>query len=127
MSIVFNNNKAIYLQISDGICDKILLGEYPDESKIPSIRQTAVALEVNPNTVQRSYEWLQQQEIIFTKRGLGYFTNKNALEKVMELRKKEFVKQVLPQVFKNMEMLKISIKDLEKEFIEHTKNKENEN
>lgn len=127
MSVAFSNNKAIYLQIADGICDKILQKEFGNGEKIPSIRQTAVLLEVNPNTVQRSYEWLQQQEVIFTKRGLGYFTTENALEKVIQLRKQEFVQQVLPEVFKNMDLLNVNIQDLQTAYNEHQKKNENEN
>lgn len=121
MSIAFNNNKAIYLQIADSICDKLLLGTYENESKISSIRETAVQLEVNPNTVQRSYEWLQQHEIIFTKRGLGYFTSVDAVDKVIELRKKEFITEVLPEVFKNMELLNLDVEDIKKEYNKYLK------
>ena len=121
MSVAFNNNKAIYLQIANGICDKILLKEYVGESKIPSIRETAVNLEVNPNTVQRSYEWLQQHDIIFTKRGLGYFTHTDAIDKVVILRKKEFVTEVLPEVFKNMQLLNLSVDDLKTEYSNYLK------
>ncbi|MGY6647919.1 GntR family transcriptional regulator [Wenyingzhuangia sp. IMCC45574] len=121
MSIAFNNNKAIYLQIADSICDKLLLGTYENESKISSIRETAVQLEVNPNTVQRSYEWLQQHEIIFTKRGLGYFTSVDAVDKVIELRKKEFITEVLPEVFKNMELLNLDVEDIKQEYNKYLK------
>ena len=116
MSEGFSNNKAIYIQIADRICDKILLEEYPNNSKILSIRDAAVELEVNPNTVQRSYEWLQQNEIIYTKRGLGYFTNEDAKTKVMKIRKQEFVSQVLPEVFKNMQLLNVDLEDVKQEY-----------
>lgn len=127
MSDGFNGNKAIYLQIADRICDKILQGKYPNNSKIQSIRDTAVALEVNPNTVQRAYEWLQQNDIIFTKRGLGYFTSEVAKTKVMSIRKQEFVSQVLPQVFKNMQLLNVDIKDVENEYITYVNKQDDEN
>ena len=63
----FKENKAIYLQIAESICDEILLGTYAEEERIPSVREYASTMEVNSNTVMRSYDWLQQQEIIFTK------------------------------------------------------------
>ncbi len=100
---------------------------YKNATKIPSIRDTAVALEVNPNTVQRAYEWLQQNEIIFTKRRLGYFTHNNAKEHVMEIRKQEFVNQVLPGVFKNMQLLNIDLEEVRKEYTNYLNNKMNEN
>ncbi len=127
MSASFKKNTSIYLQIAESICDKILLKEYLEEEKIPSIRDMAVKLEVNPNTVQRSYEWLQQNEIIFTKRGLGYFVSEKATNKVMEIKRNQFVEHVLPNVFKNMELLQIDIHQFEERFANYLKNKENEN
>ena len=69
----FRDNEAIYLQIAALVSDNILLGKWPGEQKIPSVRDLAVELEVNPNTVMRSYEFLQNQGIIYNKRGLGLF------------------------------------------------------
>ena len=46
----FKESKAIYLQIADRICDEILLGQYPEEERIPSVREYAAIVEVNANT-----------------------------------------------------------------------------
>ncbi len=127
MSGSFKKSTSIYLQIAESICDKILLKEYLEEEKIPSIRDMAVKLEVNPNTVQRSYEWLQQNEIIFTKRGLGYFVSEKATTKVMEIKRNQFVEHVLPSVFKNMELLQIDIHQFEERYMNYLKDKTNEN
>ena len=69
----FKESKAIYLQIADRICDEILLGQYPEEERIPSVREYAAIVEVNANTVMRSFDYLQVQNIIYNKRGIGYF------------------------------------------------------
>ena len=71
----FKENQTIYLQISERICDEILLGKYLEESRIPSVREYAALVEVNANTVMRSYEFLQQQDIIYNKRGIGFFVS----------------------------------------------------
>ena len=55
----FKESKAIYLQIADRICDEILLGQYPEEERIPSVREYAAIVEVNANTVMRSFDYLQ--------------------------------------------------------------------
>lgn len=57
----FNENKAIYLQLSDRIMDSILAGQYTPGGRIPSVREFAASVEVNPNTVVRSYEYLEQK------------------------------------------------------------------
>ena len=57
----FKDSQSIYLQIADYVCEKILLGEWKAEERIPSVRELAVQLEVNPNTVMRTFDFLQQQ------------------------------------------------------------------
>ena len=68
----FKEAKAIYLQIADRICDEILLGQYKEEERIPSVREYAAIVEVNANTAMRSFDYLQSQEVIYNKRGIGY-------------------------------------------------------
>ena len=83
----FKDNKPIYLQIADNIGDKILNGNLQPDGKIPSVREMAADIEVNANTVARTYEFLQQSGIIYTKRGLGYFVAPDAREIIVEQRK----------------------------------------
>ena len=127
MSSVFKKNTSIFLQIAERICDQILLEEFKEEEKIPSIREMAVKLEVNPNTVQRSYEWLTQNEIIYTKRGLGYFTSAEAKKKVMKIKQQQFIEDVLPEVFRNMKLLQIEIPQFEKQYITYLNKNKDEN
>ncbi|KAA2238870.1 GntR family transcriptional regulator [Chitinophaga agrisoli] len=110
----FKENEAIYLQIAAFVCDQILMGKWPADQKIPSVRDMAVELEVNPNTVMRSYEFLQGQEIIYNKRGLGLFVAADAFAKVKAYRKEDFLRQNLPEFFKNMYLLDISIEEISK-------------
>jgi GntR family transcriptional regulator len=112
----FNNTQAIYLQIADYVCDQIQLQRWKDDEKIPSVRELAVLLEVNPNTVMRSYEYLQQQDIIYTKRGMGYFTQANAAKNILNARREQFMQEELPQIFKKMQLLNISLSDMQKQY-----------
>ena len=88
-------NIAIYLQIADRICDEILLGQLGEEERIPSVREYAAIVEVNANTVMRSFDYLQSQNIIFNKRGIGYFVATGAWELIHSLRKDIFLKEEL--------------------------------
>ncbi|UOE46688.1 GntR family transcriptional regulator [Mucilaginibacter sp. SMC90] len=108
----FKDNEAIYLQIAAFVNDQILMGKWPAGQKIPSVRDMAVELEVNPNTVMRSYEFLQGLEIIYNKRGLGLFVADDGFDKVKAYRKENFVRQNLPELFKNMYLLGISIHEI---------------
>ncbi len=117
----FKQKQTIYLQIAENICEKIVQGTYEEENKIPSIRAMGVDLQVNPNTVQRTYEHLQSEGIIYTKRGLGYFVIAGAKTKIMHTRKIKFLDNELPNVFKNMLLLDIDMEAVIKKFNEFKK------
>ena len=87
----FNDNKAIYLQIADRIGDQILAGNLPPDGKVPSVRELAAEIEVNANTVARTYEYLQQSGVIYTKRGLGYFVSPDAKERIVAARRDQLM------------------------------------
>jgi DNA-binding transcriptional regulator YhcF (GntR family) len=108
----FREGQAIYLQIVEYACEQILLKQWLLGNKIISIRDLAVAIEVNPNTVQRAYDFLQQREIIINKRGVGYFVDENAMEKVIAFRKEQFIETELAVFFRNMYLLNISIEEI---------------
>lgn len=112
----FKDNEAIYLQIAAFVCDNILTGKWTAAQKILSVRDLAVELEVNPNTVMRSYEFLQAQEIVYNKRGLGLFVAEDGFEKVKAYRKQSFVQQNLPEFFKNIYLLDIAIDDIRQQY-----------
>ncbi len=82
----FKDSQAIYLQIADYVCEKILLKEWKAHEKIPSVREMAVLLEVNPNTVMRTYDFLQQQDIVYNQRGIGFFVTENAVKHAQQYR-----------------------------------------
>ena len=108
----FNSNKAIYLQIADFICENILLENWKTGERIPSVREFAINIEVNPNTVMRTYSFLQDQDIIFNKRGIGYFISENAFERTLKFKKEELMNQDLPEFVKKMKLLNIDPKDI---------------
>ena len=108
----FKDNKPIYLQIVDLCFKKILKREWKEEQRIPSVRELSVSLEVNPNTVMRSYDYLQSEEIIYSKRGMGYFAKIGAYIHVLELQRKSFYETDLVEIFNTMNLLNISVEDV---------------
>ncbi len=107
-----NSSQAIYLQIADHICEKILLTEWQAEEKIPSVRELAVQLEVNPNTVARTYDFLKQHRIIYDKRGIGYFISPEGVKNTLVYLRQKFNKTELPTIFRTMYLLDVEIEDL---------------
>lgn len=112
----FREKQTIYLQIAEYACDNILLKKWPPLEKIISIRDLAIFMEVNPNTVQRAYDFLQQKEIISNKRGIGYFVEEDAEEKILLFRREQFMENDLPFFFRRLFLLKISMKEIQAQY-----------
>ncbi len=109
----FSENQSIYIQITDYVKDQILLSNWLKEEKIPSVRDLASELQVNPNTVMRAYDILQQEGVIYNKRGIGNHVTSDAPAKILEARKEKFLQSELPAFFKNMLLLGLGIGELE--------------
>ena len=108
----FSEPRGIYLQIADRIRDRILQGEWKAGERIPSIRELAIELGVNPNTVTRSYQALLDWGIVANQRGRGYFVSDRAGERALRAMREEFVRDELPKVVRAMKTLGFGIDEL---------------
>ena len=108
----FRKQKPIYLQIADRLMEQVLAGQLKTDDRMPSVRDVAVQMGVNPNTVVRTYDYLQQEEIIFNRRGVGYFVAEGADQRVLALQRREFLEEELPYIRQRMKTLGISINEL---------------
>lgn len=122
---MFNKDRPIYLQISDRICDEILSGAYAEDQRIPSVRDYATLMQVNINTVMKTYEELSRSEIIYQRRGMGYFVTAGAKSAIRRQRKETFIHKTLAEMFRQMSLLGISIDDVVKEYHASQKPKKN--
>lgn len=110
--MTFNNDKAIYIQIAERLSDEILANQYHEDERIPSVREYGVLLEVNTNTAVKAYELLAAEGVIYNKRGLGYFVSPGAKEQIQKTRKREFMKERLPEMARQMSLLGISLAEV---------------
>ncbi|SHH30979.1 DNA-binding transcriptional regulator YhcF, GntR family [Sporanaerobacter acetigenes DSM 13106] len=74
----FDDKLPIYIQIMNYIKKKIVSGEINGGGKLPSVRELSSELKVNPNTVQRTYQELERENLVFTQRGMGTFVIEDA-------------------------------------------------
>lgn len=105
----FDNNKPIYIQIYDSVCERILSGDLKPDERILSVREYGASIGVNPNTVMRTYEKLTADKIIYNKRGIGYFISPEAEKIVLENEKRKFLEDELPAFLKRAELLGINL------------------
>lgn len=112
----FMDKQPIYLQIAGKFCENILTKKWKNGERIPPVREIAVQLEVNPNTANRAYDFLQSYGIIYNKRGIGYFVAENGYEKTIEYKKKQFLDEEAPIFFQNMKLVGITMQELENYF-----------
>lgn len=110
--IKFNENKAIYLQIADRVCEDIILGTYVEAGRIPSVREYAQMIEVSANTVARSFDYLQQRGVLLNRRGVGLFVADNAVEAIKRMRREVFLAEELDPFMRQAVLLDISESDL---------------
>ncbi len=124
----FDKDKPIYAQIVDRIIENILQEKWKTEERIPAVRELAVSLEVNPNTVVRSYNYLQEQNVIYNQRGIGYFVTSDGKQQARTIKRSEFIEKELPYLFKTMQLLHMSMKEIEDKYEEYQKREaKNEN
>jgi GntR family transcriptional regulator len=112
----FSHPKGIYQQIAEQMRDRILAGDWHEGERIPSVRELAVSVGVNPNTVTKSYQALLDREIIENQRGLGYFVAVDAKNRILGEMREEFIRDDLPRIFRTMRVLGMEPKDLEPHF-----------
>lgn len=108
----FQKQKPIYLQIADRLMEQILNGEPAAEERMPSVRDVAASMGVNPNTVMRTFDFLQGEEIIYNRRGVGYYVATDAKKKILAEQRREFIEVELPLIRKKMQLLGIDCEDI---------------
>ncbi len=123
--MIFKDSKAIYLQIADKICDDVMTERLTAGSRIPSVREYAASVEVNANTVMRTYDHLAQQGVLFNKRGIGFFISDDARDRIVETRRRSFLNDEINYFFKQLNLLDISADELVRMYADYCKNNDN--
>ena len=113
----FTDKQAIYLQIVDYVCDCIVAGKWQTDERIPSVRDLAVELLVNPNTVMRAYEHLQTKGIVYTRRGVGLHVAPEAGNTIVSSRRDNFIRLEMPELFGKLTRLNISFEELKQQYL----------
>ena len=108
----FKEGLPIYMQIAERLSDEVLAGVYPPEERVPGVREYSANLGVNVNTIVKAFDVLSQQGVIAARRGMGYYVTADAPQRILSERKQQFRHQVLPELFRQMQLLGVSIDEL---------------
>ena len=108
----FKEGLTIYKQIALNLENEILEGELAAGERLPSLRESAVDMEVNINTIMRGYNLLEEEGILEKERGLGFFVTKEASDIVRRKRRESFYEETVPNLYKTLRRLDISFEDL---------------
>lgn len=120
----FDNTQPIWAQIYELLLTHIADGEWCEEERVASVRELGATLAVNPNTVMRAYERATDEQLIYNRRGIGYFVSVGARERAATLLRRRFEREQLPSIFRSMQRVGITAE----EFVSLYKNyQENEN
>ena len=95
--------------------EQILHGEPAAEERMPSVRDVAASMGVNPNTVMRTFDFLQGEEIIYNRRGVGYYVATDAKKKILDEQRREFLEEELPLIRQKMQLLGIDFEEIKGE------------
>jgi GntR family transcriptional regulator len=109
----FGDHKTIFLQIRDWLVDQILTGKLAPGDRIPSVRELAADIEVNRNTVMRSYALMEQEGIIDNRRGIGFFVSEQARRRLATDEKAQFIREELPKLVHQAKVLKMTLSDFQ--------------
>ncbi len=105
-------NRPIYLQLADWLMDEIIAEHFLPDERVPSVRDCAARSEVNANTAVRAYEHLEKANIIYNKRGLGYFVAPNAVKLIVEARRQEFFTNEMTYFFSRLRTMGMTPEEL---------------
>jgi GntR family transcriptional regulator len=108
----WNDTQPIFIQIRQRLIEMVLGEQIPEGEALPSVRQIAMDLEVNPLTVTKAYQSLTDLNVVEKRRGLGMFVAEGAREKLLAHEKEKFLSEDWPRIKNQIEALGLSIKDL---------------
>lgn len=110
--MTFNEEKPIFIQLSENLKDGIISGAYPEESQIPSITEYSVNYKINPATALKGINLLVDSGLLYKKRGVGMFVASGAQEKLLLERRERFYHDYVERVVLEAKRLGLSVAQL---------------
>jgi len=108
----FHSNEPIFVQIRQRLADMILRGAVGEGEALPSVRQIAAELSVNPLTVTKAFDALAEAGVVEKRRGLGMFVKSGARPQLLAHERARFLQEDWPRIAARMEALDLDLSTL---------------
>ncbi|WP_257388398.1 GntR family transcriptional regulator [Tahibacter caeni] len=112
MTITWNDNTPIYLQLRDRVVAMILDGVLNEGDALPSVRQVAADFQLNPITVSKAYQELVDEQLVEKRRGLGMYVNEGAREALLKNERERFLREEWPALYARLKRLGLDVEKL---------------
>lgn len=112
MTITWNDNTPIYLQLRDRVVAMILDGVLNEGDALPSVRQVAADFQLNPITVSKAYQELVEEQLVEKRRGLGMYVNEGARETLLKNERERFLREEWPALYARLKRLGLDVEKL---------------
>lgn len=109
----FSDDRPIFAQIAELFADDIVAGRIPPGARLPSARDIAASLEVNPNTAARALQALAESGVARAERGTGYYVLDDGARTARDMKRSRFLGEDVPRLFRSMEDLGVSFDEIE--------------
>lgn len=106
MEYIFDNERPIYIQLVEMIRIDIVSGKFTKGQRLPSVRELALIMKVNPNTMQKALAELENEKLIYTERTNGKYVTEN--EELIEILKKDLARDKVKNYLNSMKKIGIS-------------------
>lgn len=108
----WKDDAPIYRQVQERVLAMILDGELKPGDALPSVRQLAVDYRINPLTVSRAYQELDEATLVEKRRGLGLYVREGARELLLAQERERFLREEWPALHRRIERLGLTVRDL---------------
>ena len=112
MTIHWDTDSPIYVQLYQTVVTRILDDVLKEGEALPSVRNVATEYQINPVTISKAYQMLQDEQIVEKQRGIGLFIVEGSKEKILERERASFLSQEWPKTLKQIERLQLSAEQL---------------
>ena len=106
MEYIFDNERPIYIQLVEMIRIDIISGKFEKGQRLPSVRELALMMKVNPNTMQKALAELEDEKLIYTERTNGKYVTED--EKLIEKVKKKLAQEKVNNYLNSMKNIGIN-------------------